>query len=105
MDILIAPHHRRHSGRSYDFLEVTKPKLTLYGNAPSDHHAYDGWSKRGLLILTNNQAGYIILDIQSDRIAAFAKNETYARNLREKNGGETYEDTELDGWFLGNVTE
>jgi beta-lactamase superfamily II metal-dependent hydrolase len=103
LDILIAPHHGRHSGRSYDFLEVTKPKLTLYGNAASDHHAYDGWSKRDLLILTNNQAGYIILDIHSDRIAVFAKNETYARNLCEKNGRETYEDTELDGWFLGNV--
>jgi competence protein ComEC len=104
LDILIAPHHGRHSGRSYDFLKVTKPTLTLYGNAASDHLAYDAWSNLGLTILTNNQAGYIILDIATTGIKVYAKNEKYARNLCAANGRETSENKELDAWFLGTVT-
>jgi competence protein ComEC len=103
LDILIAPHHGRHSGRKYDFMSVTKPKLTLYGNASSDHLAYSAWNNRSLPILTNNQAGYIILDIKSGGIDVFAKNETYARNLCEENGRETYYNTDLDAWYLGTV--
>lgn len=103
VDILIAPHHGRHSGRNYDFLSVTKPKLTLYGNASSDHLAYKAWNNRNLTILTNNQAGYIILDMETDGIGIFAKNETFANNLCEKNGWQTYYRKELDAWFLGTV--
>ena len=35
-----APHHGRASDRSYDFLDVVNPALTLFGNAPSEHLAY-----------------------------------------------------------------
>lgn len=103
VDVLIAPHHGRHSGRNYDFLEVVRPKLTLYGNASSDHLAYDGWASRDLLILTNNQAGYIILDIDEKEIRVFAKNEKYATNLAEENDIETYFDDAVGGWFLGSL--
>jgi competence protein ComEC len=105
LDVLIAPHHGRHSGRSYKFLDVTKPKLTLYGNASSDHLAYDAWNRRGLLLLTNNQAGYIILDITDDGIDVFVKNETYAQNIAENNEWETYHSDELDAWFLGHLKD
>ncbi len=103
LDVLIAPHHGRHSGRNYEFLSVTKPTLTLYGNASSDHLAYKPWHNRGLLVLTNNQAGYIVLDILSDKIEVFAKNETYATNLCKENGWKTHYRQELDAWFLGAV--
>lgn len=39
IDLLIAPHHGRKSSRNYDFLDVLKPKLTFFGNAPSEHLA------------------------------------------------------------------
>ncbi len=103
LDVLVAPHHGRHSGRSYDFLSVTKPKLTLYGNASSDHLAYKPWHNRRLLILTNNQAGYIVLNILSDKIEVFVKNKTYAQNLCDQNGWKTYYSEEQDAWFLGDV--
>ena len=103
LDVLIAPHHGRHSGRNYDFLDVTKPKLTLYGNAPSEHQGYDAWSNRGLLKLTNNQAGYIILDIGSGGIDVYVKNEKYARNIAEENQNEPRYSAELDAWYLGKL--
>lgn len=34
VDLLIAPHHGRDSGRSYKFLDTLKPTLTFFGNAP-----------------------------------------------------------------------
>jgi beta-lactamase superfamily II metal-dependent hydrolase len=105
LDVLIAPHHGRHSGRNYDFLDVTKPKLTLYGNAPSEHQGYDAWNKRGLLKLTNNQAGYIILDITKDGIDVFVKNEKYARNIAEENKDETWYSADLDAWYLGHLID
>jgi beta-lactamase superfamily II metal-dependent hydrolase len=64
-DILIAPHHGRDSGRSWDFLDVLKPRLTLFGVANSEHLAYDAWNRRNLDKITNNQAGNVVLDIDS----------------------------------------
>jgi competence protein ComEC len=103
VDILIAPHHGRDSGRDYTFLKTVMPKLTIFGNASSDHLAYKPWHDRGLTILTNNQAGYIILDIGSAGLDVYAKNETYARKLCENNGYETHENEQLDGWYLGSL--
>ena len=40
IDLLIAPHHGRKSGRSYDFLQTLRPALTLFGNARSEYLAY-----------------------------------------------------------------
>jgi hypothetical protein len=40
VDLLIEPHHGRKSGRSYDFLDTLKPKVTIFGNANSEHLAY-----------------------------------------------------------------
>ena len=37
VDLLIAPHHGRSSGRSYDFLDVLNPSMTFFGNARSEH--------------------------------------------------------------------
>lgn len=56
VDLLIAPHHGRRSGRSHEFLDTLNPKLTFFGIAKSDHLAYDEWYRRDLPVITNNQA-------------------------------------------------
>ena len=44
VDLLIEPHHGRKFGRSYDFLDTLKPKVTIFGNVNSEHLAYGAWS-------------------------------------------------------------
>jgi beta-lactamase superfamily II metal-dependent hydrolase len=75
VDILFAPHHGRDSKRDWSFLETLKPTLTLLGNASSEYLAYDKY--KGLHI-TNNQAGYIILDISLNAIEVYVKNKDFA---------------------------
>ncbi|MDD4616573.1 MAG: MBL fold metallo-hydrolase [Alphaproteobacteria bacterium] len=77
--ILIAPHHGRHSDRSFDFLDCIEPKLTLLGNAESDNLAYEEWSNRGLAYITSNQAGNIVLATEDGFINVFIENEAFAK--------------------------
>ena len=84
-DLLIAPHHGRDSGRSWDFLDVLKPRLTLFGVANSDHLAYDAWNRRGLDKITNNQAGNVVLDIDGDRMHVYVENDVYAESRNPGN--------------------
>lgn len=81
VDVLFAPHHGRDSNRSYEFLKTLNPKMTLFGNASSKHLAYDSY--KGVRI-TNNQAGYVILDINEDRLLVLVKNKLFADYLRNK---------------------
>ena len=76
--VLIAPHHGRESGRSYEFLDVVNPTLTLFGCAPSEHLAYDAWKRRKLPKITNNQAGNISLHMNTDGMAVYVENDTFA---------------------------
>ena len=76
--VLIAPHHGRDSSRSFDFLDVLKPRLTLFGNAPSEHLAYNAWNSRHLPFITNNQAGNIILEATSTGIDVYVENFSFA---------------------------
>jgi len=76
--VMLAPHHGRDSGRSYEFLDLVKPKLTIIGCAPSQHIDYAQWSRRGLDILTSNQAGNIVLDIESGHIDVYIENSVFA---------------------------
>ena len=62
VDLLIAPHHGRSSGRSYDFLDVLNPSMTFFGNARSEHLAYGAWNYRKLPFITNNQANCMVVD-------------------------------------------
>lgn len=103
VDVLIAPHHGRDSGRDYEFLDVVRPKLTIFGNASSDHLAYKPWHNRGLRILTNNQAGYIILDIDKSGLHVYIKNEKYARAHAARNEIVTFRKDALDAWYLGSL--
>ena len=44
VDLLIEPHHARKFGRSYDFLDTLKPKVTIFDNVNSEHLAYGAWN-------------------------------------------------------------
>lgn len=94
IDILIAPHHGRKSDRDFAFLDTLRPRLTLFGNAPSEHLAYAAWNQRELAHVTNNQAGTIVLAIDADNIRVLFTNETFAKKLRPS----ATLDTNLEAW-------
>lgn len=81
IDVLIAPHHGRKSGRKYDYLDVLNPKLTLIGNAGSEHIAYSAWNYRKLEFITNNQANCVILNIQNSNIEVYVTCENFAKKV------------------------
>ena len=76
--VLMAPHHGRDSDRSYDFLDVVRPKLTIIGCAPSEQIDYDQWHRRDLDFVTSNQAGNVVLEIDSGHIDVYVENEAFA---------------------------
>ena len=81
IDILFAPHHGRDSNRKYDFLKTLKPRVTLFGNASSEHLAYSCYPKTRI---TNNQAGYVVIDINEDRLLFLVKNKEFAVNYKNR---------------------
>jgi beta-lactamase superfamily II metal-dependent hydrolase len=104
IDVLFAPHHGRDSGRNFDFLKVLSPKITLFGNASSEHLAYDKYP--GIRI-TNNQAGYVIMNIDTEQINLYAKNKEFASNFRKnpkRKLSETSYSTTHDAYLLGFIT-
>lgn len=98
IDLLIAPHHGRNSGRSYDFLDVLHPKMTFFGNAPAEHLAYDAWNRRGLRYITNNQANCMVVDV-GDTMDVFVTNESFARDQN----AHTWYSERLKAWYLEQV--
>lgn len=98
VELLIAPHHGRKSGRSYEFLDVLNPKLTFFGNAPSKDLAYSAWRNRGLHYITNNMAGSMIVDCNGGMIV-YVSNESYARDENRQ----TFFSEHHGGWFLGTL--
>ncbi len=103
IDLLIAPHHGRASGRSYEFLDVLKPSLTFFGNARSEHLAYNAWYQRGLPILTNNQANCMIADLSNAHLNIYATNETFARAYTQGYGADTWYHAQFQAWYLCSV--
>jgi hypothetical protein len=97
VDILIAPHHGRKSGRSYKFLDVVNPSVTFFGNANSEHLAYGAWNSRNLYFITNNQANCMIVNADISPMQLFITNETFAR----KENPRTWYSPDFQGWFLG----
>lgn len=99
IDILFAPHHGRDSGRNYDFLKTLTPKITLLGNASSEHLAYEKYPD---VRITNNQAGYVVMDVSEEQIAFYVKNHEFCRDFRKKKGlAEPIYNAKFKGWFLG----
>ena len=80
VDVLVAPHHGRKTGGNDDYLDVLKPKLTLFGNAKSEYLDYASWNNRGLDHITNNQANCIVLETLGENgIDVYVSYETFAR--------------------------
>lgn len=101
IDLLIAPHHGRKSGRSYDFLRTLTPTLTFFGNAPSDHLAYAAWANRGLSIVTNNQANCMVVDTSTNPMTLYVTHENFARRVNSS----TYYSNSFKAWYIGYITE
>ncbi|MEZ5900642.1 MAG: hypothetical protein R3D51_14255 [Hyphomicrobiaceae bacterium] len=76
--LLIAPHHGRDSGGDREYLRILRPKLTLFGCAPSEHLAYDAWSNRSLAKITNKQAGNVVVDMSEDRPWVYVQDREFA---------------------------
>lgn len=99
VDLMIAPHHGRDSGRDRTFLDVVRPKFTLFGVAPSQDLAYDAWRNRNLSYITNNQAGTIVIEAKGSRMEVFVSKEPFAR----KRNPDTYYSTDYGAWHLGYI--
>lgn len=103
IDILFAPHHGRDSDRNYDFLKILNPRVTLFGNASSRHLAYTCYNPTRI---TNNQAGYVIMEINEEAITFLVKNYEFARDYNAKKGWGTppyYENSKSYGLFKLNA--
>lgn len=83
VDVLLAPHHGRDSNRSYEFLETLKPRVTLLGNASSRHLAYGCYPP---IRITNNQAGYVVIDVSEGAMTFYVKNYDFARDFKSNRG-------------------
>ena len=79
---LLAPHHGRDSGRSYDFLDHLKPRFTLIGCADHQHHSTEEWRKRNLDYCKQNQCGNMLIKPSNDdtRIDIYIENKKFADN-------------------------
>ncbi len=101
IDLLIAPHHGRKSGRSYRFLDTLTPTLTFFGNARSEHLAYGAWANRGLSIITNNQANCMVVDASTNPMTLYVTHENFARRVNAS----TYYSDSFMGWYVGPIME
>jgi competence protein ComEC len=81
IDLLIAPHHGRKPEGSYKFLDILKPKLTFFGNAPSQQLAYGAWRYRDLPYITNNQAGCMVVFTDSKSMKLYVSHKAFAERL------------------------
>lgn len=99
VDLLIAPHHGRKSGRSYDFLDTVNPKMTFFGNARSEHLAYSAWTYRDLEYITNNQANCMVVDCSGNNLTLYVTYETFAR----KYNPHTFYAAKYDAWYLKEI--
>ena len=98
--LLIAPHHGRKSGRSYEFLNYVNPRLTFFGCAPGEHLAYDAWNKRNLMHITNNQCGCIVAE-GTGKMDIYVENEVFAG----KAGGDVGRTNGQGFHYLGTVKQ
>jgi beta-lactamase superfamily II metal-dependent hydrolase len=101
VDVLFAPHHGRDSNRNYDFINVLKPKLTLFGNASAEHLAYTKYPK---IRITNNQAGSVILDVTENAIVVYVKNKQFAIDFTHKRGWDYIENKTYNAYGIIQFT-
>lgn len=95
--ILLAPHHGRKSGRSYEFLDALRPRFSILGCAPSEHLAYSAWQHRELGYVTQNQVGNCVIETEGRRLNVYIENDSYAG----KAGGDVNNQNSQGYYFLG----
>lgn len=100
LDVLIAPHHGRDGNMNFSFLDIMKPKVTLFGNAQSKELAYDAWNNKDLFHITNNQAGDIMLDFLSTGIEISVSHKTFADNFNMDNWNQSARQSNMDGFWM-----
>lgn len=100
VDLLIAPHHGRKTGGNNDYLDILNPKLTLFGNAKSQHLDYSSWSNRKLDHITNNQANCVVINTNGSLgMDVYVTYETYAK----KRNPDTFYDEKYCGWYIMTI--
>ena len=100
VDVLIAPHHGRKSGGNNDYLDVLKPKLTLFGNAKSQCLNYNAWNSRNLDHITNNQANCVILNADGENgIDVYV---TYGTFAKKRNPNSVYNNN-FKAWYIMTI--
>ena len=101
IDLLIAPHHGRKSGRSYKFLDTLTPTLTFFGNARSEHLAYGAWASRGLSIVTNNQANCMVVDASTTPMTLYVTHKAFASRVNSS----THYSELFKAWYVGLIAD
>ena len=100
IDILIAPHHGRKTGGNDEYLDVLKPKLTLFGNAKSEYLDYSSWNNRGLKYITNNQANCIIINTNGKKgMDVYVTYKVFAEKCNPK----TFYNKSYAGWYIMTI--
>ena len=98
-EFMVAPHHGRDSGRSWDFLDAIQPRFSILGCASSKHLAYDAWNKRDLKKITQNQAGNVAVYPDSGGLSIYVENERFASVY----GGDVSKKDKYSNFFLTYV--
>lgn len=101
IDVLFAPHHGRKTGGNDCFLDILKPKLTLFGNAKSKYLNYTDWNNRGLLHFTNNEGGNFVLLNQDGVIYVYCSNKSFAEDFTTSQGYTSTYNESFKAWYLG----
>src|ERR1700722_1627829 len=104
VDLLLAPHHGRDSDRSYDFLDVLRPKLTLFGVARSEHLGYEAWSRRELEVMTNNQGNCFVVKFTPSGADVYCTNKSFADAYgNERFRKPSFSNARLGAWYLRSL--
>ncbi len=98
-EFMLAPHHGRDSGRSWDFLDKIKPKFSVLGCASSEHLAYNQWNRRGLEKITQNQAGNVAIYPDSEGLSIYVENDKFV----EAYGGDVTTQDEYGNYYLTHI--
>ena len=101
VDLMIAPHHGRHSDRKYDFLEVTNPKLSLFGCVEKDKRADSNWKNKSgdLEFIAVDEVGSVTVTIDRSKMKVYVANKEAAR----KKNGDSGHDKKLDACFYCDI--
>lgn len=88
IDILFAPHHGRDSGKvPTEILEKMNPKIIIVGEAPSsDLNYYKGYDT-----ITQNTAGDITFDCQTEKVHIYVSNENYSVSFLDNEDEDTFD--------------